>query len=398
MMRPTADLPRVCLREACIAPGTPAARCLPGATDSFWRDEYTVPVLSNPSSGQHEAGRCAADVVELARSDVATELRCAIDDIVFTSGATESINLALRGVALANARHGRHIVTTQIEHNATLACCDALAEEGFEVTRVPPGQDGRVDPAAIADAVRPDTLLVSVMHTNNETGVMQPLQDIAAVAEDLGLLLHVDAAQAAGKLPIDLSRISIDLLSLSAHKFHGPKGVGCLLTRDRSRLPLRPLTFGGGQEFGLQPGTLPTHQIVGLATALKLVSEHRDSDFAHVSGLRTRFIERLSAAIPFKVHGARDAESPYIVNLSIPGISSDALINQCAAEIAIASGSACSSGTVEPTHVLRAMGLEGDPLYGAVRVSLDRYHSREDIDLAVDAIVRSANKIRELNA
>jgi cysteine desulfurase len=304
----------------------------------------------------------------------------------------------LRGVALANARHGRHIVTTQIEHKATLACCDALAQEGFEITRVPPGQDGRVDPAAVAAAMRPDTLLVSVMHTNNETGVMQPLQDIAAVAEDLGVLLHVDAAQAAGKLPIDLSRIPIDLRSLSAHKFHGPKGIGCLFVRDRPRLPLRPLTFGGGQEFGLRPGTLPTHQIVGLATALKLVSEHRDRDVAHVSGLRARFIERLSAAIPLKVHGAREAVSPYIVNFSLPGISSDALINRCASEIAIASGSACSSGTVEPSHVLRAMGVEGDLLYGAARVSFDRYHTAEDIDAAVDAIVRSANKIRELNA
>jgi len=354
--------------------------------------------FANPSSGQHEAGRRAADFIELARSEVATELRCVADEAIFTSGATESINLALRGVALANARHGRHIVTTQIEHKATLACCDALAEEGFEITRVPPGQDGRVDPAAIADAVRPDTLVVSVMHINNETGVMQPLQDIAAVAEDLGVLLHVDAAQAAGKLPIDLSRISIDLLSLSAHKFHGPKGIGCLFVRDRSRLPLRPLTFGGGQEFGLRPGTLPTHQIVGLATALKLVSEHRDRDVAHVSGLRARFIERLSAAIPLKVHGARDAVSPYIVNFSLPGISSDALINQCASEIAIASGSACSSGTVEPSHVLRAMGVEGDLLYGAARVSFDRYHTAEDIDAAVDAIVRSASKIRGLNA
>lgn len=354
--------------------------------------------FANPSSGQHEAGRRAAEVIERARAAVAAELRCTADEVIFTSGATESINLALRGVALANARHGLHIVTTQIEHKATLACCDALAEEGFEITRVPPGQDGRVDPAAIADAVRPDTLLVSVMHTNNETGVMQPLQDIAAVAEELGVLLHVDAAQAAGKLPIDLSGISIDLLSLSAHKFHGPKGIGCLFVRDRSRLLLRPLTFGGGQEFGLRPGTLPTHQIVGLATALKGVSEHRDRDFAHVSGLRERFIERLSVAIALKVHGARDAVSPYIVNLSIPGISSDALINQCAAEIAIASGSACSSGTVEPSHVLRAMGVEGDPLYGAVRVSFDRYHTAENIDAAVDAIVRSANKIRELTA
>ncbi len=353
--------------------------------------------FANPSSGQHEAGRRAADVVDRARSDVATELRCAADEIIFTSGATESINLALRGVALANARHGRHIVTTQIEHKATLACCDALTDDGFGITRVPPGQDGRVDPAAIADAVRADTLLVSVMHTNNETGVVQPLREIAAVAEDCGVLLHVDAAQAAGKLPIDLSDTSIDLLSLSAHKFHGPKGIGCLFVRDRARLPLRPLAFGGGQEFGLRPGTLPTHQIVGLASALTLVAEHRERDLQHVSLLRAAFIETLSARVPLRVHGAPDAASPYILNFSIPGIGSDALINQCAAEIAIASGSACSSGTVEPSHVLRAMGVEGDLLHGAVRVSFDRYHTLDDIEVAVDAITQAVKRIRELD-
>ncbi|WP_295880867.1 cysteine desulfurase family protein [uncultured Thiohalocapsa sp.] len=354
--------------------------------------------FANPSSAQHEAGRLAADGVEQARADVAGELCCATDEILFTSGATESINLALRGVMLANARHGRHLVTTQIEHKAALACCQALADEGFEITRVPPGRDGRVDPAAIADAVRPDTLLVSVMHTNNETGVMQPMQEIAAIAEDRGVLLHVDAAQAAGKLRIDLTQTPIDLLSLSAHKFHGPKGIGCLFVRDRGRLPLRPLTFGGGQEFGLRPGTLPTHQIAGLAAALRLVSEHRDRDHQQVSRLRARFIETLSAQVPLSVHGAADATSPYIVNLSIPGIRSDALINQCASEIAIASGSACSSGTVEPSHVLRAMGVEGDLLYGAVRVSFDRYHTAADIEAAAGAIAQSVKRIRELDA
>ncbi|NKN34671.1 cysteine desulfurase [Marichromatium bheemlicum] len=354
--------------------------------------------FGNASSGQHETGRQAAEQIELARSDVAAELRCAPEEVVFTSGATESINLALRGIALANAQHGRHIVTTQIEHKATLACCDALTDEGFEVTRVPPSHDGRVDPEAIAAAVRSDTLLVSVMYINNETGVIQPLREIAAVAEERGVLLHVDAAQAAGKFPIDLSNMAIDLLSLSAHKFHGPKGVGCLFIRDRPRLRLRPLIFGGGQEFGLRSGTLPTHQVVGLAAALKLASKNRDRDREHLSRLREQFVSALSDRVPLRINGAVDAASPYIVNLSVPGISSDALINQCAADIAIASGSACSSGTVEPSHVLRAMGMEGDPLYGAVRVSFDRYHTSADIDAAVGAIARSVKRIKEMDA
>ena len=350
--------------------------------------------FANPASGQHEPGRQAADVIDQARADVAAELRCDADDVIFTSGATESINLALRGVALANTRHGRHIVTTRIEHKATLACCDALTDEDFEITVVAPNHDGRVDPAAIAEALRPDTLIVSVMHTNNETGVMQPLQEIAMLAEDRGVLLHVDAAQAAGKLPIDLSSIPIDLLSLSAHKFHGPKGIGCLFIRDRAHLRLRPLSYGGGQEFGLRPGTLPTHQVVGLVTALQLVAATRDRDWQQVHFLRAQFLHALSERFPIVVHGAPDATSPYIVNLSIPGIGSDALINQCAAQIAIASGSACSSGTVEPSHVLRAMGIDDDPLYGAVRVSFDRYHTAEQIQVAVDAIAQAVERIQ----
>ena len=354
--------------------------------------------FANPSSAQHLHGQAASAIVEAARREVASELRCLESEVIFTSGATESINLALSGVAYAHADVGRHIVTTQLEHKATLGCCKSLIENGFEVSFVPPEADGRVSPKAIAAALRPDTLLISAMQINNETGVIQPIEAIAEVAAAEGILLHVDAAQAAGKFSLDLQEVPIDLLSLSAHKFHGPKGVGSLVVRDRDRLRLRPLTFGGGQEFGLRPGTLPTHQIVGLAAALRLVSNNRDRDLEHVGRLRAQFIEALSARVPLRVHGAPDATSPYIVSLSIPGIGSDALINQCAAEIAIASGSACSSGTVEPSHVLRAMGLEGDLLYGAVRVSFDRYHTSADIEVAVDAICQSVKRIRELDA
>ncbi|NCC41200.1 MAG: cysteine desulfurase [Gammaproteobacteria bacterium] len=354
--------------------------------------------FANASSQHHEAGRQVAEQIERARSTVARELGCVADEIIFTSGATESINLALRGVALANAQHGRHLITTQIEHKATLACCDSLHDEGFEVTRIAPRHDGRVDPADIANAIRSDTLLISVMHVNNETGVIQPLSEIAAIAEDRGVLLHVDAAQSAGKFHIGLSQIPIDLLSLSAHKIHGPKGIGCLFVRDRPRLRIRPLTFGGAQEFGLRPGTLPTHQIVGLAAALELVSRNRDQDQKQVTRLRAQFVEMLSSRVSLNLHGALDVTSPYILNFSIPGISSDVLINQCAADIAMASGAACSSGTVEPSYVLRAMGLEGDALYGAVRVSFDRYHTPVDINVAVDVITEAVKRIKELVA
>jgi cysteine desulfurase len=355
-------------------------------------------LFANPSSAAHWPGRAAIAAIDQARERVAAEFGCEAAEVVFTSGATESINLALRGLATAHAEQGRHIVTTRIEHQATLACCQALERDGFEVTYLRPESSGRVAPASVAAALRPDTLLISIMHINNETGVMQPIDAIADIAAEQGVLLHVDAAQAAGKFPIHLHQAQIDLLSLSAHKFHGPKGVGCLLIRDRRRLPLRPLVYGGGQEFGLRPGTLPTHQILGLAAALELAAERRVADLARVAALKARFLTKLSAALPIRVHGDGAHSSPYILNLSIDGIRGDALINQTAADIAIASGSACSSGTVEPSAVLRAMGIEGDALYGAVRVSFDREHTDADIDHAVDAIVAAVGRLRALEA
>lgn len=354
--------------------------------------------FANPSSGEHEPGRHAAEAVEGARARVAKELGCGHDEIVFTSGATESINLALRGVALANRAQGRHIVTSQIEHKATLACCAALERDGFDVTYVPPDAGGQVDPDAVAAALRDDSLLVSVMHTNNETGVIQPIDEIAEVAARQGVLLHVDAAQAAGKFRLHLEEQQIDLLSLSAHKFHGPKGAGCLAIRDRSRLRLQPLAYGGGQEFGLRPGTQATHQILGLAAALELAARRRASDLEMVAQLKAHFVGRISAELPVRLQGNAARVSPYIANLSIVGIRSDALINQTSAEIAIASGAACSAGTYEPSPVLRAMGVEGDTLYGAVRVSFDRNHTTADMDRAAAAIVAAVRRIRELNA
>jgi cysteine desulfurase len=213
-----------------------------------------------------------------------------------------------------------------------------------------------------------------------------------------GVLLHVDAAQATGKFRIDLQQTPIDLLSLSAHKFHGPKGVGCLVVRNRRRLRLRPLMYGGGQEFGLRPGTLATHQIVGLAVALSLAADRRVADLARVTDLKQHFIESLGSLLPVQIHGQPEDASPYIVNFSIAGIGSDALINQLADELAIASGSACSSGTVEPSYVLRAMGVEGDALYGAVRLSFDRNHSIGNVSTAVDQIVAAVRRMQELTA
>lgn len=353
--------------------------------------------FANPSSNAHTMGQAAAAVVATARDAVAAEFGCLPDEIVFTAGATEANNLALRGIALAHADQGRHLITSRIEHHAVLACCEALEREGFEITYLTPDRWGRIQPETVAAAMRPDTLLVSLMHTNNETGVLQPIEDIAALVAEQGVLLHVDAAQAAGKFRIRFDEMPIDLLSLSAHKFNGPKGIGCLIIRDRRQLRLSPLMYGGGQEFGLRPGTLPTHQIVGLAAALVLAAQRRDADLAHVARLKRHLIESLAARWAIRVHGHREHSSPYIANLCLEGIGSDALINQLAGTLAIASGSACASGTIEASHVLRAMGVEGTDLYGAVRISFDRAHTLAEISLAVDHIIAAACRIQELS-
>lgn len=354
-------------------------------------------LYANPSSSNHLPGQSASQAITEARAQVAAEFGCETDEVIFTSGATEANNLALRGVAMAHAAQGRHLVASAIEHKAVLECCASLRNEGFEITHLQPSRGGWVVPESVVRALRPDTLLVSLMHINNETGVMQPITEIAEAVAEAGVLFHVDAAQAAGKFAIDLRRTPIDLLSLSAHKFHGPKGVGCLVVRDRRYLRLKPLMYGGGQEFGLRPGTLPTHQIVGMATALSLAAHRRESDLAHVTALKRRFLEELRAALPVRLHGDQARCSPYIVNFSIDGIGSDALLNQLSAELAIASGSACSSGTVEPSHVLRAMGIEGKELYGAVRVSFSRDHTLAEVSTAVARIMAAVARMRELD-
>lgn len=351
----------------------------------------------NPASANHQLGCVAAASVEASRSVIASLLGCEPEEVIFTSGATESNNLALRGIANAHASHGRHLVTSLIEHKSVLETCHALEREGFEVTYLKPNQGGWVEPEAVEKALRPDTLLVSLLHTNNETGVLQPVGEIASLLAEAGVLFHVDAAQAAGKLPLDLNETPIDLLSLSAHKFHGPKGAGCLVIRNRRHLRLQPILTGGGQEFGLRSGTLATHQIAGMSAALQLVTKGRERDHAHVSKLKKQFIEQIGQHFAIKIHGDRERCSPYIVNFSITGVSSDALINQLSNEVAISSGSACSSGTIEPSYVLRAMGIEGDELYGAVRASFSCYHTIADISLAVERIVAAVRRMRELD-
>jgi len=354
-------------------------------------------LLGNPSAAAHGYGQAAARRVASCRERIADVFGCEPDEVIFTSGATESDNLALMGVARAYADRGRHLVVSAIEHRAVLACAEQLEREGFEISRVRPDSNGVIQPEAIAAALRPETLLVSVMHTNNETGVLQPIDTIAEVAAEAGVLFHVDAAQAAGKYAIDLDATPIDLLTASGHKLQGPKGIGCLIIRNRRQLRLAPMMHGGEQEYGLRPGTLPVHQIIGFASALTKISAQRDADRAQVTAVRERFLHSLAASdIPVIQHGAEAPRSPYILGLSIPGIPSDALINQLAGSLAISSGSACSSGTVEPSHVLRAMGVSDQALYSAFRVSFDRTHSVEQAEEGGRLIINAVQRIQAL--
>ena len=377
-----------------MASTTPVA---PEAIEAMLRYLGADGCYYNPSSAGHRSGQVAADAMSECRTTIAGILGCEPQEIIFTSGATESNNLALRGIAHAHASHGCHLITSQIEHKAVLETCHALEQEGFEVTYLKPNAGGWIEPEAVKAALRPETLLVSLLHTNNETGVCQPIDEIAAVLAEAGVLFHVDAAQAAGKFSLNLNETPIDLLSLSAHKFHGPKGIGCLVIRNRRQLRLQPMLTGGGQEFGLRSGTLATHQIAGMTAALQLAAQSQFQDYVHVSALKKQFVKQIAQKYAIKINGDEERSSPFIVNFSIAGISSDALINQLATTVALSSGSACSSGTIDPSYVLRAMGIEGDALYGAVRASFSRYHTMTDISQAVEHIVAAVRRMQELD-
>jgi cysteine desulfurase len=359
-----------------------AAAMLPFLTEKF----------GNPSSRQHVFGQEAHAAVEEARAQVARLIGAEPAEIVFTSGATESDNLAVRGTAPAAAR-GRHIVTTAIEHPAVLEPCRALARGGFETTVVGVGPDGIVDPGDVERALRSDTVLVSVMAANNEIGTLQPLAEIAAVCREARVPFHSDAAQAVGKVPIDVRRDGIDLLSFCAHKLYGPKGIGALyLRRGRPPIALAPLLHGGGHERGLRSGTLPVPLIVGFARALALCLEDLESEAARLRALRDRLHEGLRRELPGQVERNGDPERclPGNLNVSFAGARADGLL-AALHDIALSAGSACASARGEPSHVLRALGLPTDRLLGALRFGLGRGTSEAEIDTA---IARVAQEVR----
>lgn len=350
--------------------------------------------VGNAASAGHAWGRQAARRIETARAQVAAAIGAAARDVIFTSGATEADNLALKGAAQFRRDRGRHIVTAATEHRAVTDVCRELAFQGFDVTFVEPEADGRITPDAVARTLRHDTILVSIMHANNETGV---INDIGAIGEQVrahGAIMHVDAAQTAGKLALDTDRLPIDLLSLSAHKMHGPQGIGALWIRGRPRVRLLPLFHGGGHERGLRAGTLATHQIVGMGVACELAVTRREADGRHADALADRLRDGLAPVPDWHENGAGADRLPWIRNLAFRGVDGVSLVTALGERVALSTGSACTTGSTEPSAVLRAMGQDAATAAGAVRISWGRFTTAADMDHAVGAVSEVVARMR----
>ena len=353
-------------------------------------------IFANSGSIQHVLGEQADAAIEQARNSIAQRLHCKTKEIVFTSGATESNNLAIKGIAYSRSTQGKHIISCLTEHKAVLDTCKQLEKEGYNLTYLKPSINGLIDLDELKNAITTKTILVSIMHVNNETGIIQDIPAIAKITQENKVLLHVDAAQSAGKLPINLSELPIDLLSLSAHKFYGPKGIGCLFIRNRAKMHLQALTQGGGQEFGLRPGTLATHQIAGMAKALELVHQQMDKEQQRIQILQQQFLTQLHPLGGITINGKIEHILPNILNLSFDKVGSDTLLIALRDKVAISSSSACNSGAIEASYVLRAMGIEGDRLYSAVRFSFGRYTTEPDVKQAATIVNEEVRRLRLL--
>ncbi len=348
---------------------------------------YWSTVYGNPHSADHAFGWRADAAVETARRLIAALIGADPDEIVFTSGATEANNLAVLGIARASSPARRRIVVSAIEHKCVLAAARAAIEEGFEVISVPVGIDGIVDPRAVAAVVNDRTALVSVIMVNNEIGTVQPLSEIAAICAKAGAVFHTDAAQALTALPIDAATLGADLMSLSAHKAYGPKGVGALYVRRNLSLRPTPIIHGGGQEGGLRSGTLPTPLCVGFGEACRILGNERDNDAERIRILRDGFLAKLREAVPrLEVNGHQASRHPGNLNLLFPAIDASMLLHNLHPTLAASTGSACTSGQPEPSHVLRAIGLSEQDALSSVRFSIGRFTQSVEIDIAIDAI------------
>jgi cysteine desulfurase len=352
--------------------------------------------FGNPASRSHFYGWKAEEAVENARQQVADLIKADPREIVWTSGATESDNLAIKGAAHFYAKKGKHIVTSKIEHKAVLDTCRQLEREGFEVTYLDPGSNGLIAPELVADSLREDTILVSIMHANNEIGTVNDIAGIGEVTRNAGVLFHVDAAQSAGKIEIDMAQMKVDLLSMSGHKMYGPKGIGVLYVRRKPRVRLEAQMHGGGHERGMRSGTLPTHQIVGMGEAAHVAKEGMELEAVRLKALRQRFWDGIKDIEEVHINGDDKHRLPGALNVSIAFVEGESLIMSLK-DLAVSSGSACTSASLEPSYVLRALGLNDELAHSSLRFSFGRFTTDDDVDAAVAQLRTAVEKLRELS-
>lgn len=353
-------------------------------------------VFGNPASRSHRYGWQAEEAVDIARSQIAELINADHREIVFTSGATESDNLAIKGVAHFYQKKGKHIITSKTEHKAVLDTCRQLEREGFEVTYLEPDSNGIIPMQRLEEAMRDDTILLSLMHVNNEIGVIHDIKAIGELCRSKGVIFHVDAAQSAGKLPIDMQEMKVDLMSISGHKMYGPKGIGALYVRRKPRIRLESQMHGGGHERGMRSGTLPTHQIVGLGEAAAIAKADMETDNDRIRFLRDKLWNGIKDIEETYVNG--DLEQRYCgsLNVSFNFVEGESLM-MALKDLAVSSGSACTSASLEPSYVLRALGLSDEMAHSSIRFSIGRFTTEEDIDYAINVIKQSIDKLRDMS-
>jgi cysteine desulfurase len=352
--------------------------------------------FGNPASRSHRFGWQAEELVDQARNDIADLINADPREIVFTSGATESNNLAIKGAANFNKKKGKHIITVKTEHKAVLDTFRELERQGFEATYLEVEENGLLDLKKLEAAMRDDTVLVSVMHVNNELGVIQDITTIGEMCRERKIMFHVDAAQSAGKVKIDLQELKVDFMSFSAHKIYGPKGIGALYVRRKPRARLEAQMHGGGHERGMRSGTLATHQIVGMGTAFRIAKQDFEKDHAHISTLRQRLLDGLMSMDEVYFNGAIDQSVPGISNISFNFVEGESLL-MAVKDIAVSSGSACTSASLEPSYVLRALGRNDELAHSSIRFSIGRFTTEEEIDYTVELLKNSIGRLREMS-
>lgn len=353
-------------------------------------------IFGNPASRSHKFGWQAEEAVDIARNDIAALVGADPREIVFTSGATESDNLAIKGAANFYQKKGKHIITCKTEHKAVLDTCRQLEREGFEVTYLAPQSNGIIDLKQLEAAMREDTILVSIMHVNNEIGVVQDIAEIGEMCRSRGIIFHVDATQSVGKLPIDLSKLKVDLMSFSAHKVYGPMGIGALFVRRKPRIRIEAQQHGGGHERGMRSGTLPVHQIVGMGEAYRIAKEEMESEAARLRSLRLRLWNGIKDIEEVYLNGDLENGAPGILNVSFNYVEGESLI-MALKDLAVSSGSACTSASLEPSYVLRALGMNDELAHSSIRFSLGRFTTEEEIDYAIALVRKSIGRLRDLS-